>query len=1270
MEFSEAQKCLPRVRRYLFGNVVDLGCGSFPIVPNAVGVDARPGAANFVGDLVEAASKVFQQESLDAVFSSHALEDFSDTHKVLSRWCGPLKHGGYLVLYLPHQDLYPRVGHPLANRDHKVNFEPWDVVKILQDPMFPVGMEVISTSVHGWGDVGSYEDLHAGRIPGKSIQNSEYSFQVIARRRVETMEPHWAQPRLYIPQEHLDVAASNWGEGFRLAVVSDTDCEAQTYLSTQQGLEAISKELGEKVAVVVLQADDLRNVNDVSPKALAATAELVVDLSIGRPGEQWAAAHDVDSVAIDPVSTLKRWPGMGPRTSLVTNDGPVSAMRSASAPWRVALEKAVEIRARGKSGVSLAMIVKNEERDLPRCLTSLGELCDEKIIVDTGSTDATAQIAHDAGCLVYYHPWENSFSDARNKSLSHARRRWTIWMDADDILETPWPEVRDLLNKPGADTYAMNIAYGGSVFQHQRLFLTGKKVRFVSMVHEYPIIDGLASAHSGMTVRHATEPSPVKKRESRNVLLTERQVICGPGVPRHWFYHGNALREAGRLAEAVEAYERYLSIGTWADEMSIAARHLGHCHLDLGDRKKARAAFLRSVEIDGRWAETYFDLGMSSYSQGQLDESIRWFSLAASCKLHDSPLFKQPMYYGPESLRALIKAYLRRSEDGDLRLAKQCATKLLEISADDEMARHVMDIVDGAVGAMACPLCDGQVKAEVNAIGPSHTICQSCKLLIPFKLTMDQLVTDQAACTASVVRRGYEWKAASRALGEEVLNRARVLTGENRLRVLDVMSAAPVLAGRIAELGNDVVVVDACEAVSTCDEAKLLEVKVGLIEELEFPVDWAGTFDFITLIHALQHFTHPSILKKLSDLLKPGGVLFSRHLDHDAPGIEERAKTGKAFWALTNRSTEILAWRSGLEVLGRAVKTYGGEADVWFRKYRLPSGIKPMHVTEGQGPRKPVLLVRPGAIGDVLMGAYAARKLKEEDPARPVHFATQIGALLENNPDVDEILSLEDAERRLGEGLYDDARKLQYPVLEPAGLKTECAPHRHHDYPQNEIPYHLAALFAECAGIDGLHEIKPGSFKIHFTTEEILKARDVLDDLGVHRFMTLQTAAGWSRYKEWYNDQWREVVKHLSDEGEVVVHLGGRGDVPLWQPGDRPDGYISLIDSYPIRISAAIIKLAKMHLGVDSVLTHVAAAVETPQVVLWGSTSAKGSGYSDNENVVAPPEQGCQPCYRETHPGSVHPKGPCPFDHACMKRITVEAVLDAIRCLQERLTEV
>jgi glycosyltransferase involved in cell wall biosynthesis len=85
--------------------------------------------------------------------------------------------------------------------------------------------------------------------------------------------------------------------------------------------------------------------------------------------------------------------------------------------------------------VSCCLIVRNEEATLRDCLSSVADLVQEIIIVDTGSTDGTREVASGFGARVVDFTWQDSFASARNESIRHATGRWIFWLDADEWLD-------------------------------------------------------------------------------------------------------------------------------------------------------------------------------------------------------------------------------------------------------------------------------------------------------------------------------------------------------------------------------------------------------------------------------------------------------------------------------------------------------------------------------------------------------------------------------------------------------------------------------------------------------------------------------------------------------------------------------------------------------------------------------------------------------------------------------------------------------------------
>ncbi|QQR81141.1 MAG: glycosyltransferase [Deltaproteobacteria bacterium] len=104
-----------------------------------------------------------------------------------------------------------------------------------------------------------------------------------------------------------------------------------------------------------------------------------------------------------------------------------------------------------KPTLSLCMIMKNEERWIAQCLKSVQGLVDEIVIVDTGSTDRSIEIAKSFGAKVYEHAWEDDFSKSRNRSLDYATGEWILVLDADEVIaESEKESLKQLIKNPPA----------------------------------------------------------------------------------------------------------------------------------------------------------------------------------------------------------------------------------------------------------------------------------------------------------------------------------------------------------------------------------------------------------------------------------------------------------------------------------------------------------------------------------------------------------------------------------------------------------------------------------------------------------------------------------------------------------------------------------------------------------------------------------------------------------------------------------------------------
>lgn len=131
----ESAKVRYEVLPYLAEGGLDIGCGPAKVWPHLIGIDSGKdselfGIAMKPDIVVKDASRlgIFADRSADAVFSAHLLEHIADWQAALREWWRLVKVGGHLVLYLPHANLYPRIGQPGANPDHKHDFEPDQII--------------------------------------------------------------------------------------------------------------------------------------------------------------------------------------------------------------------------------------------------------------------------------------------------------------------------------------------------------------------------------------------------------------------------------------------------------------------------------------------------------------------------------------------------------------------------------------------------------------------------------------------------------------------------------------------------------------------------------------------------------------------------------------------------------------------------------------------------------------------------------------------------------------------------------------------------------------------------------------------------------------------------------------------------------------------------------------------------------------------------------------------------------------------------------------
>lgn len=282
--------------------------------------------------------------------------------------------------------------------------------------------------------------------------------------------------------------------------------------------------------------------------------------------------------------------------------------------------------------LSLCMIVKNEQDNLRRCLSSVVSHVDEMIVVDTGSTDDTVAIAQEFGAKVSYFEWCDDFAAARNASIQQATGDWILYLDADEELIVHFEDDSHTLSEaiqiaagdPSllalcVQLYSVTESGKTTPLYTPRLFQNIPEIQFEGRFHEVIYYRGAEfqperlGSLQGVSIAHYgyTEELILQKHLHRNIPMLEslRQrgelnlmlMACLGG-----FYHSTGQPEQAleRFSEAYELLLPHLLSGTPPSDLRmlpLLMQNVGRVAMEQEDYETVRLICQRGLE----WFSNY-----------------------------------------------------------------------------------------------------------------------------------------------------------------------------------------------------------------------------------------------------------------------------------------------------------------------------------------------------------------------------------------------------------------------------------------------------------------------------------------------------------------------------------------------------------------------------------------------------------------------------------------------------------------------------------------
>ena len=294
--------------------------------------------------------------------------------------------------------------------------------------------------------------------------------------------------------------------------------------------------------------------------------------------------------------------------------------------------------------LSLCMITKNEEQFLEQCLNSVKELVDEIIIVDTGSTDKTKEIASKFTDKIYDFQWCDDFSAARNESLKYATQDWILVLDADEVIsKEDYQKIKELIQpeiQPEASAYTLiqrnyfqsEDNFGKSTNLNTRLNIKAagqdEQGFILSKEDIYPESQNTLGWLPAPIIRlfrnSKTSPAYFSGVVHEDVSSSISGQIINSSIPIHHFGKLNSITWKKKW----ELYEKLAEKKVQQEKDYYAYFELGRQYLASKKIPLAKEMFLKSLSLNSQYWLNWFNLGSIALIEKELDLAIKHLTQA------------------------------------------------------------------------------------------------------------------------------------------------------------------------------------------------------------------------------------------------------------------------------------------------------------------------------------------------------------------------------------------------------------------------------------------------------------------------------------------------------------------------------------------------------------------------------------------------------------------------------------------------------------------